>query len=121
MRKEWASLKRPYDRRDFADLPEAHRAKIAENEIGLYGAVSLSVAKTRDTQAIQWADDRGIERTDEKTLIDKPLQHLKDLAQAYAESGLAQDDAEAKRMADAYKDAIVERLVKMLADRGTLR
>ena len=52
------------------------------------------------------------------SLIDAPLKAIGELAQVYSQTGLAADEAAAKRMADAFKDAVAQQYQDKRSDRS---
>ena len=119
---EFTAIPKPYAPEAWAKLGEEQQGKVQSAEIGACLSVNRQTAYTRDPEHRQWADDFlpryfGTKTTEEE-LIDEPLAKMRALAKAYAESGLAGDDAEAKKMADAYKDSIVRQRLGKIDERG---
>jgi hypothetical protein len=110
--REAAKIKRPYDRRKAAELGKEDQAKFLGAEGRLIVSVTGAIAGT-DDDTKEWANEIGLDITAEKYLIDQPLQHMQELAAAYAETGLAADEAAAKRMAAAFKDSVVQHFRQM--------
>lgn len=102
-----ATVKRPYDRRDFAGLDESWRERVRHAELGLCVAVAVSPGFMSGREAKgPMLDSPELPDPGDKALIDRPLQRMRELAQVYAESGLASDVATANRMADAFRDSV---------------
>lgn len=115
-----AAIRKPYDRRDYADLDEARREKVRNAESRLYMDVTVAFASTSDRDVRDMAERLNFALADDKTLIDEPLRRTRELTQAYAESGLAPDEATAQRMANAFRDSLVQFLRERSSKRGSL-
>lgn len=115
--KDMAAIKKPYDRRDAADLTEAQRERVATAEMAVYKDVISVVGYTHDPDVKETLSELRLTVGDE-TLIDSPLGSLKALAKTYAETGLASDEAKATRMAEAYKVSIADHQRQKIRERG---
>ena len=115
--KDMAAIKKPYDRRDAADLTEAQRERIATAEMAVYKDVTSVVGYTHDPDVKDTLNELRLSVGDE-TLIDSPLGSLKALAKSYAETGLAADEAKATRMAEAYKISVADHQRQKIQERG---
>jgi hypothetical protein len=115
MKAELAVIRRPYDRRDYADLDEDRQVQVMQAETRLYTAISLVFGVTKERLASVERESLGLS---DDTMIDEPLRRMRALAQAYAGSGLAPDEAAAKRMADAFKESVVQFRRQWASERG---
>jgi hypothetical protein len=111
------AIKKPYDRRDFADLPETQQSRVEGAEMAVYTDVTSVVSYTGNPAVKESLDALDVKIGD-KELIDEPLASLMALAQAYSESGLASDEVTAKRMADAYKNSVASNQRQRNSNRG---
>jgi hypothetical protein len=105
-----AAVPRPYTDRDLAKLTAEQQEKVQLAEMNAHMQVMPGWGEAHIPGMKGWADQfgekYGLERSGDKERIDDPLQAMRELASAYAETGLAGDAEAAKVMADGFKDAM---------------
>jgi hypothetical protein len=116
-----AATSKPYDRRSLAALTSEQQVKVSDAEMDVYMYVMVGWNRANDLELKEWSQEfnvkYGIESGDEER-IDEPLRKMRELAKAYAVSGLASDETEAKRMAEGFKDAVVRHCRQKFSERG---
>jgi len=119
---EVTAIPRPYEPHHLARLSTDQQEKVQAAEIPAYLSVKLGWSRTHipglKERSQQFNAEYGIEPGGDKTWIDEPLERMRALARTYAETGLAADEAEAKRMAEGFKNAIVHHCQQKSGKRG---
>jgi hypothetical protein len=108
---ELDAISKPYDPGDFAKLTAEQQKKVLDAEMPVYFYVSVGWSRAHIPGMKEWSEqftaEYGIEPAGDQARIDEPLRRMRELAKAYADNGLAADEAAAARMAEGYKNAII--------------
>jgi hypothetical protein len=104
------AIPRPYDDRDLAKLTVEQQEKVQLAEMNAHMQVMPGWGLSHIPGAKEWSGQfnakYGLGQFTDKERIDEPLQAMRELASAYADTGLAADAEAAKRMAEGFKDAM---------------